>query len=59
MLVYGGDDRFNGPLLVRDIAPKIEDARFVEIRDAGHLCNIKAPKEFNAAILGFLNDVAG
>ena len=59
LLVYGGDDRLNGPSLGREIASKIEDARFVEIPDAGHLCNIEAPTEFNAAILGFLNEVAG
>ncbi len=59
LLVYGGDDRLNGPSLGREIASKIADARFVEIPDAGHLCNIEAPNEFNAAILGFLNEVAG
>ena len=59
LLVYGGDDRLNGPSLGREIASKIADARFVEIPDAGHLCNIEAPTEFNAAILGFLNEVAG
>lgn len=56
LLVYGGDDRLNGPALGREIAAQIEDARFVEIPDAGHLCNIEAPVEFNEAVLSFLLD---
>ncbi len=54
LLVYGGDDRLNRPGLGREIAAQISDARFVEIQDAGHLCNIEAPAEFNDAILSFL-----
>jgi 3-oxoadipate enol-lactonase len=54
LLVYGGDDRLNRPELGREIAAQISDARFVEIPDAGHLCNIEAPVEFNDAILSFL-----
>ena len=58
LLVYGGDDRLNSAALGREIASKIADARFVEIPDAGHLCNIEAPDAFNAAILEFLSEVA-
>ena len=54
LLVYGGDDRLNGPALGREIAAQIAGARFVEIPDAGHLCNIEAPDDFNAAVLNFL-----
>ncbi len=53
LLVYGGDDRLNSPALGREIATQIAGARFVEIPDAGHLCNIEAPDEFNAAVLSF------
>lgn len=56
LLVYGGDDRLNSPALGREIAGKIHDARFVEIPEAGHLCNIEAPEEFNDAVLRFLDD---
>jgi len=56
LLIYGGDDRLNGPDLGREIAAAIENARFVELADAGHLCNFEAPAEFNAALRSFLND---
>ncbi len=56
LLVYGGDDRLNRPELGREIAAQITGAKFVEIPDAGHLCNIEAPTEFNEAILLFLED---
>lgn len=54
LLLYGGDDRLNRPSLGREIASKISGAKFVEIPDAGHLCNIEAPAEFNAEVLNFL-----
>ncbi len=57
LLVYGGDDRLNSPALGREIAGQISGARFVEIPDAGHLCNIEAPDEFNEAVLSFLRGI--
>ena len=57
LLLYGGDDRLNGPTLGREMAAQIADAVFVEIPDAGHLCNIEAPDAFNEAILTFLAGV--
>ncbi len=54
LLIYGGDDRLNGPSIGREIASQIPKAHYVEIPDAGHLCNIEAPEEFNSAILKFL-----
>ena len=57
LLVYGGDDRLNRPELGREIAGQIEGSRFVEIPDAGHLCNIEAPEEFNDAVLTFLREI--
>ncbi len=54
LLIYGGDDRLNRPELGREIAAQIKGARFVEIPDAGHLCNIEAPDAFNEAVLAFL-----
>ena len=58
LLVYGGDDRLNSPALGREICEKIKGSKFVEIPDAGHLCNIEAPAEFNAAILRFLEEAS-
>jgi len=54
LLIYGGDDRLNRPELGREIAAQIQGACFVEIPDAGHLCNIEAPDAFNDAVLAFL-----
>ena len=54
LLVYGGDDRLNSAKLGREIAGQIAESCFVEIPDAGHLCNIEAPEEFNDAVLTFL-----
>jgi len=58
LLLYGGDDRLNRPELGREIATKIAGAHFVKIPDAGHLCNIEAPAEFNDAVLSFLTGSA-
>ncbi|MDD9903441.1 MAG: alpha/beta fold hydrolase [Rhodospirillaceae bacterium] len=57
LLVYGGDDRLNSPKLGREIAGQIAESYFVEIPDAGHLCNIEAPEEFNDAVLTFLRKI--
>ena len=57
LLVYGGDDRLNRPEVGREIAAQIEGSRFVEIPDAGHLCNNEAPEEFNDAVLSFFQNI--
>jgi 3-oxoadipate enol-lactonase len=57
LLVYGGDDQLNSAALGREIAGQINGARFVEIPEAGHLCNIEAPEEFNDALLRFLGEL--
>jgi pimeloyl-ACP methyl ester carboxylesterase len=33
---------------------QIKGSAFVEIKDAGHLCNIEKPELFNKAVLAFL-----
>lgn len=59
LLLYGGDDRLNGPALGREIAAEISEAQYVEIPNAGHLCNIEAPTEFNSAVMSFLDRFTG
>ena len=54
LLVFGGDDKLTTPELGRKMQGQIEGAQFVEIKDAGHLCNIEKPEVFNAAVLEFL-----
>ncbi len=57
LLVYGGDDRLNPPEIGRQIAAQINGARYVEIPDVGHLCNIEAPDAFNTTVLSFLREI--
>jgi pimeloyl-ACP methyl ester carboxylesterase len=40
----------------RRLAEALPDARLVVAADAGHVVNLQAPKEFNAALLQFLAD---
>ena len=54
LLVYGGDDTLTTPELGRRMQAQIPGSDFVEIADAGHLCNIEKPEIFNAAVLEFL-----
>lgn len=54
LLVYGADDRLNPASIGRAAAAQIPDSQFVEIPNAGHLCNIEAPETFNQAVLQFL-----
>jgi pimeloyl-ACP methyl ester carboxylesterase len=56
LLVYGDRD-VRAPLMVaRDLRVAISGSRLVVLPDAGHVCNIEAPDEFNAAVRDFLHD---
>jgi pimeloyl-ACP methyl ester carboxylesterase len=56
LLVYGERD-VRAPLTVaEDLQAAISDSKLVVLPDAGHLCNIEAPDEFNAAVRDFLHD---
>ena len=55
LVVVGARDR--GSLEPsRKLAEALPDARLVVVPDAGHVVNLQAPKEFNAALLEFLAD---
>jgi 3-oxoadipate enol-lactonase len=54
LLVFGGHDKLTTPELGRRMQAQIKGSEFVEIKDAGHLCNIEKPDVFNAAVLEFL-----
>lgn len=58
LLIAGSGDR---PLVetMRDMAPQIAGARFVEIPEAGHLPNVEQPSRFNAALVDFINRSGG
>jgi pimeloyl-ACP methyl ester carboxylesterase len=57
LLVYGDRD-VRAPLTVAEtLQAAISDSRLVVLPDAGHLCNIEAPNEFNDAVRAFLHDI--
>ena len=56
LLVYGDRD-VRAPLTVAEaLQAAISGSRLVVVADAGHLCNIEAPNEFNDAVRDFLHD---
>jgi pimeloyl-ACP methyl ester carboxylesterase len=56
LLVYGDRD-VRAPLTVAEaLQAAISGSRLVVLSDAGHLCNIEAPDEFNDAVRDFLRD---
>jgi len=57
LVVVGGDDA--GSLdACRSLARALPDATLVEIPGAGHVVNLAAPREFDAALASFLDRVA-
>src|ERR671910_545595 len=56
-LVLGGaEDALSTPEVMGEMAEKIPDARHLTLEGAGHLSNLEAPKEFNAALKDFLDE---
>jgi pimeloyl-ACP methyl ester carboxylesterase len=56
LLVYGDRD-VRAPLTVaKNLQAAISGSKLVVLPDAGHLCNVEAPDEFNAAVRDFLHD---
>jgi pimeloyl-ACP methyl ester carboxylesterase len=55
LLVYGDRD-VRAPLTVaKNLQAAISGSKLVVLPDAGHLCNVEAPDEFNAAVRDFLH----
>jgi pimeloyl-ACP methyl ester carboxylesterase len=56
LLVYGDRD-VRAPLMVGEaLHLAISGSRLLVLSNAGHLCNIEAPDEFNVAVRDFLNE---
>jgi pimeloyl-ACP methyl ester carboxylesterase len=56
LLVYGDRD-VRAPLTVAEgLQAAISGSRLVVLPDAGHVCNVEAPDEFNDAVRDFLHD---
>jgi pimeloyl-ACP methyl ester carboxylesterase len=59
LLVYGGRD-VRAPLTVAEaLQTAISGSRLVVLPDAGHVCNVDAPEEFNVAVRDFLHESRG
>jgi pimeloyl-ACP methyl ester carboxylesterase len=56
LLIYGERD-VRAPLgVAAELKKSIPGSTLVLLPDAGHLCNIEAPEEFNSAVRAFLNE---
>ena len=56
-LLMSGDRDARAPLTVAEaLQAAIPGSRLVVLRDAGHVCNIEAPDEFNDTVRNFLHD---
>jgi pimeloyl-ACP methyl ester carboxylesterase len=57
LVVGGEEDALSTPEVMGEMARKIPNSRYHTFSGAGHLSNLEAPKEFNAALLDFLTEV--
>lgn len=58
LLVYGGKDTRAGVAVAHDLEAAINGSSLVVLPDAGHVCNIERPYEFNDAVRTFLRSTA-
>jgi pimeloyl-ACP methyl ester carboxylesterase len=54
LVIVGAEDSLTPPAEMQKMAAGIPGATFVEIPRAGHLANLEAPAEFNAAVAAWL-----
>ncbi len=59
LVVGGEEDGISSPEVMGTMAAKIPGARHLTIPNAGHLSNLEAPDEFNAALSDFLKGHGG
>ena len=57
LVMCGDEDHGAPPENSRQMTAMIAGARFVEIKQAGHIANIEQPAIFNAAVRGFFDEV--
>ena len=56
LVMCGDEDHGAPPDNSRQMAAMIKGARFVEIKQAGHIANIEQPAIFNSAVRGFFDE---
>lgn len=54
LVIAGGEDALVPAHLVRDLAARIRDAKYVELAGVGHSANIEGRREFNALLREFI-----
>lgn len=59
LVIHGGRDRVVPLASARDLVKRLPGARLEVIRDAAHLPYMSHPREFNACVSRFLQDVGG
>jgi 3-oxoadipate enol-lactonase len=57
LVVGGAEDTLATPEIMDEMAEKIHDSRHLTLSKAGHLSNLEAREEFNAALKDFLDEV--
>jgi 3-oxoadipate enol-lactonase len=55
LIICGEYDALTPPAVMKSVAEKINDAKFVTIKNSGHMSPIENPKEVNYTIQGFLS----
>ena len=56
LLIYGDKDVRAPMSVANNLKASISDSRLVVLPDAGHVCNVEAPEDFNRAVRTFLNE---
>ncbi len=57
LVVGGEEDKISSPEVMARMAEQIPDSRHVSLPRVGHLSNLEAPEEFNAALKEFLEGI--
>ena len=57
LVIGGAEDGISSPKVMGAMAAKISGSHHVVLENAGHLSNLEAPEEFNAALNEFLSEV--
>jgi 3-oxoadipate enol-lactonase len=57
LLVGGAEDVLSTPEIMKGMAKQVPSSYHLTLENAGHLSNLEAPEEFNAALRAFLEEV--